>query len=408
MRTILTSIFLLFVLHLLAQDSNGLTGSVTPPDATAVAHPGVDAKSISIKVMDMKSREEIPFFTIDFTSCGHPMYQSSEQGTFSLMAEEDFACHTRISKSGYAHLDLLLDYHEISGDKKTYNVFLSRSPNYYHGNMRDNSDRNLYLAEALIEVKADDEGSLQRVMTDKQGQFAIYILPNKEYELTATRAHYKHHKFSFSTGEKVDPSIIKNLYLEPQEGKRPEGLGTEVGVAKKNHLSRIEAISYYSIQVGAKRLPEINLVYYQEALGRYGEVFTDDRYKLVKIKVGKYFDKSVAEAMLEIVRSNKDFSDAFLTKYLPPRQNSVEEASASKVFYKVRLASYLNASLFDAAKVSQLGTVSHFLKDEWTIILLGDYVDLEVARTACATARERGFLSAHIVIQDGNGLKRVQ
>lgn len=393
-------------LILSAQSPSGFAGGEA--SVTTVALPGISAKAISIKVMDMRTREQIPFFTIDFTSCGHPMYESSEAGVFSLKAEKGFACHTRISKSGYAHVDLLLDYEEISGEEKTFNVFLSRSPNYYHGILRDKVERSLYLDNASVEITALEDGSIQRLVTDKHGQFALYLLPERTYDLTINRKFYKPLKLTFSTGEKVDPSVIRQLFMEHKDGKKPIGLGTEVGVQKKDRFTAGEAISYYSIQVAAKRLNDIDLDKYELALNKYGEVFTDDRYKLVKVKVGKYFDKSVAEKMLQMVRSNKGFEDAFLTKYIPVDGLPAKEDLIDEVLYKVRLASYLNPSLFNSSKIAHLGAVSELKKEEWTIFLMGDYVDLEVARTACEAARDLGFLSAHIVTQEGKKLKRIQ
>ncbi len=406
MRTALTYFLILGYVMSSAQSPSGFAGA----DATVstVALPGISAKAISIKVMDMRTREEIPFFTIDFTSCGHPMYESSEAGVFSLKAEKGFACHTRISKSGYAHVDLLLDYEEIRGEEKTFNVFLSRSPNYYQGILRDKLERSLYLDNASVEISALEDGSVQRSVTDKHGQFALYLLPQRTYDLAINRRSYKPFKTTFSTGEKVDPSVIRQLFMEPKDGQKRIGLGTEVGVQKKDRFTAGEAISYYSIQVAAKRSDDIDLDQYELALSKYGEVFTDDRYKLVKIKVGKYFDKSVAEQMLKMVRSNKGYEDAFLTKYIPVDGLPSQEESVDQVLYKVRLASYLNASLFNSSKIAHLGAVSELKKEDWTIFLLGDYVDLEVARTACEAARDLGFLSAHIVTQEGNTLKRIQ
>jgi hypothetical protein len=148
MRTFPGLIMLLITLMSSAQTAS-LTDSFMPMESSIAMN--AITKKIQITVKDMKTKESIPFFTVDFSSCGHPFYESSNDGLFSMETVEGFACYVRIAKRGYTNLDLMVDYDDIPGVGKTYNIYLSRSPNSFSGHVRDTMGGNLYVSGAKIE-----------------------------------------------------------------------------------------------------------------------------------------------------------------------------------------------------------------------------------------------------------------
>ena len=411
MRTHLWSFFLLClaVSNLIAQEAS-LIGQAA--SATTIAESVIDvgSKSISIKVNDMRTKKPVPFFTIDFSSCGHPTYESNSSGLFSMETAEGFSCYVRIAKSGYTNLDLLLDYDQITGDDKTYKIFLSRSPNHFTGSVKDAANKSRYLENARIELMSTESQQLQTAESNRQGQFSLYLLPNTQYKLSISKNEYKRFDKEFITGDKVESYFIKNILLTPMMTQlRPEGSSTGLSVTRKEsaHQQKRDESSYYSIQVLAKQSGTIILGEYDDPLRKYGQLQIESDGKLDKLKVGQFYDRGVAEKVLSRIKLEPGFSHAFITQHLPLQvaANGIEHIGPR---YMVRLASYLNPALFDPSKVAVLGHIKSLNKDEWTIMLLEGFKGLDEAKAATEKAKELGFRSAHVVLWDDDKIKRVR
>jgi len=401
---------LILSIGLRAQEGSLIGQAAVTSSVVSTATAGGKTKLIAIKVMDMKSKQPVPFFTIDFSSCGHPIYESDDAGLFSMETIEGFSCYVQIAKSGYTKLDMLLDYEQIPGRDKTYNIYLSRSPNYYTGHIKDASSQSLYLDKARVELLSVADRQVQRMETNRQGQFALYILPNTKYLISVVRQDYKEYEKPFETGAEVDPYFIKNIMLTPLVTKlRRPGFRSGLSVGKKETLyeQRRKKSAYFSIQVLAKHMGQIDLEKYRLEFGKYGRVFIENAGKLDKLKVGKFFDRGVAEKVMVKIKQMPGYSHAFLTQHLPLQiaANGVDFVGPR---YMVRLASYLNPELFDASKVSVLGDIKALEKNEWTIMLLEGFGDLDDAKSAAFQAQDLGFRAAHVVIWDDEKLKRIR
>ncbi len=409
MRALIHLILGICVLQANGQDASLVGQAVLAAPAAMAAEPAIISKSISIKVMDMNTKEPVPFFTIDFTSCGHPVYESNEKGLFAMETVEGFSCYVRIAKSGYTNLDLLLDYREILGSGKTYNVYLSRSPNHFTGYVKDVTAGNLYLDNVKVELVALQDHQIQKAVSNRQGQFSLYLRPNTKYRLSISRQDYKPFEKNFQTGKKVDPYIIKNILLTPLvTNLQPVGISAGLSVTKKEsaHSSREVQPKYYSIQILAKKEGKIDVGTYKNTLQSFGEVYVESDGEIDRLKVGKFFDRGIAEQTLTKIKKSTPFVHAFLSQHVP-----LQKAENGKDFvgerYMVRLASYLNPDLFDAVKIANLGSIRALKKDEWTIMLLEGFSDLDKAKAASAHARKAGFGSAHVVFWDEEKLRRV-
>ncbi|MCB0687842.1 MAG: carboxypeptidase regulatory-like domain-containing protein [Saprospiraceae bacterium] len=405
MRTLIGLYFIVYWMSGFSQ-SAAYSGGDFVTNAIDPASPLV--KEVKIMVKDMKSKEVIPFFTIDFSSCGHPVYESNGEGIFSMETVKGFACFIRIAKRGYANLDLMVDYDEINGDSKTYNVFLSRSPNCFSGYVKDTVGGNLYLANAKLELRAKQNNYVQRAETDKKGEFSLYLTPDTDYELRIIHEDYHPFDYNFSTGDELDGHELKYLFVNRIDHKKiPGGLGTEVGVTRKD--KRIDGINYYSIQIMAKHNMDVDLDVFKD-LEPYGEVFIEKDGLVSKVKVGKFFDRSVAEKTLSKIRSKPAYEDAFLTQYLAGNKNHAtrdRRIETREEGFMVRLASYLNPEMFDGKKVESLGKITSVQKNEWTIMLLSGFDDLDDAKDAAEKVKDLGFRSAYVVQYVGSKLEKI-
>ena len=76
--------------------------------------------------------------------------------------------------------------------------------------------------------------------------------------------------------------------------------------------------------------------------------------------------------------------------------------------YKVRLASYSDATWFDSEELNYLdGELEQWTKGYWHIFILSGFDSLDEAEAARIKAVNRGFTGAEIVIDDRGVLKRL-
>ncbi len=406
MRTLTGLIVGMFWVSLAGQTAS--ISDITHPEKT-MENTIKAGKKVQISVRDMKTRERIPFFTVDFTSCGHPVYESNAEGLFSLETVDGFECYIRIAKRGYANLDLLVDHDEIPTEGKTFNIYLSRSPNSFSGHVRDTAGNNLYLAGAKIELRSTQNDHIQLVESNQQGEFSLYLTPETDYTLQIRHPDYLPFEHRFRTGSILDGHEIKRFYVNRIDHKKiPSGLGTEIGVVRKDQ--KLEGINYYSVQVLAKHSEEVDPGDFKE-LSKFGEVFVEKEGGVTKVKVGKFFDRAVAERTLTKIRFNTIYKDAFLSQYLAGnkyRQKSDRVIPTREEGYLVRLASYLNPEMFDGSKLENLGHVTSVQKNEWTIMLLAGFSRLDDAKEAAEKVRDLGFKSAHVVRYEGAALVKAE
>jgi hypothetical protein len=206
----------------------------------------------------------------------------------------------------------------------------------------------------------------------------------------------------------LDGQALKRVYISRIDNKKiPSKLGTEVAVTRKD--KRLEGINYYSVQILAKHTTEINLSGFKD-LEQYGEVFLEKDGLVSKVKVGKFFDRSVAERALSTIKNKPAYEDAFLTQSLAGNMHHEKREKIIQTReegYMVRLASYLNAEMFDGSKVEKLGKLSSVQKNEWTIMLLSGFDSLDEARTVESKVKDLGFKSAQVVQYNGVQLQKV-
>ncbi len=131
--------------------------------------------------------------------------------------------------------------------------------------------------------------------------------------------------------------------------------------------------------------------------------------------MGYFVSEEEAKAVLASVRKN-GYRDAFIVEDIL-NSNELELLESDYLFsknkkykkpaesgnYKVKLAAYSNPLYFDVNKVKDLGVIEQWSKGKWTIFILSGYKDFEDAQKAMVKAKNRGFATAKLVI-DNNGI----
>ncbi len=192
--------------------------------------------------------------------------------------------------------------------------------------------------------------------------------------------------------------------------------GVSMAMAKK--VSVGEKITtgkpMYFIQLAAFFKSEANVVDFSN-LSEYGNLYKIKESNATKVKLGYYYDEYEAKRILSLVR-NKGYKDAFISLTAIDTRNMELVVTSGDNFtyergttttpvtsYKVRLASYSDASWFELGTVDDLGTIEQWTKGDWTIFVLSGYSNWENAETARIKAANRGYVDATVVM-DNNGV----
>ncbi|MEZ4909557.1 MAG: tetratricopeptide repeat protein [Saprospiraceae bacterium] len=166
-------------------------------------------------------------------------------------------------------------------------------------------------------------------------------------------------------------------------------------------------------------------------LVKYGNIYKMYVNRSIKVRLGYFNDRSEAEQILTMVRSN-GYKDAFITyeslntatmelilsgkdhqSFSDEGNFNTRNPEVAKDYmatnkYKVRLASYEDPIWFDISKVKDLGRIEQWTKGGWTIFILAGYQNIDDAKSAMIQARNRGFKTAEIVIDNNGILERLK
>lgn len=155
-------------------------------------------------------------------------------------------------------------------------------------------------------------------------------------------------------------------------------------------------------------------------LTMFGNVYKVKKGHTTKIRLGYFVSRDEAQAVLASVKK-QGYRDAFIVEDLL-NSSELELIESNYTFnnnkkykkpsdvseYKIKLAAYSNPLYFNVNKVKDLGVIEQWSKGKWTIFILSGYKDFNDAQKAMLKARNRGFTTAEIVIDNKGLLSRVK
>lgn len=283
-------------------------------------------KDVNILVMDETTQKPIPGVLIDFSSCGEPTFASNNKGICSFKAKEHFDCHLMVSKVGYTKSSLHVNYNKINGIAKSFNIFLKRIGQFSTGKVIDKSS-GLPVQGAYIEFINKSTNESQTQYTALNGAFEMYIEPNQNYEVKIEADGYEIYSSVFNPRSDVPSSSFHTFELS-RPGEYVEKQESMV-MPRANYYASIDTIPLstqeaknkgriniligrgHAIQLASVATDEINFDYFKH-LNDYGRVYVIQERGLSKVRLGVYASQDEAKQVLNKVRVQKEFSDAFL------------------------------------------------------------------------------------------------
>lgn len=205
---------------------------------------------------------------------------------------------------------------------------------------------------------------------------------------------------------------IKNVSLNSNEAQEDISLDGAKMISYNEII--LSPARVYFIQLASLSKSKANGKKFRK-LTKYGNIYKVQKGRITKIRLGYFVSEEEAKAVLASVRK-KGFRDAFIVEDIL-NSNELELLESDYSFannkkyskpaesgnYKIKLAAYSNPLYFDVNKVKDLGVIEQWSKGKWTIFILSGYKDFEDAQKAMIKAKNRGFSTAQMVI-DNNGI----
>ena len=175
----------------------------------------------------------------------------------------------------------------------------------------------------------------------------------------------------------------------------------------------------YFIQLASLSRSRVNVKMFKK-LTKYGNVYKVKKGRVTKVRLGYFVSVDEAKAVLSSVK-RQGYRDAFIVEDLL-NSSELELLASSYTFgnnkkyekpsetgdYKIKLAAYSNPLYFDVNKVKDLGVIEQWSKGKWTIFILSGYRNFEDAQKALLKAKNRGFSTAELVIDDNGIITKVK
>ncbi len=158
---------------------------------------------------------------------------------------------------------------------------------------------------------------------------------------------------------------------------------------------------------------------------RYGNVYQVHAGNMIKIRIGffstmeeakKVADRLKKKGIREAFIVGDDLQTAQLEIIATARDKSVSASDIDREDmpythnspYKIRVVSYHFPNRINTAELADLGRIEHWTKEDWKIIILSGYKDLDEARQVLKRIHQRGFKDAYIVKETFGKLQRVR
>lgn len=315
-------------------------------------------------------------------------------------------CAVRLRKSGYETKVIELVNYGYANAAATLTPDKRKD---FRGVIQDAKSRKA-IADAMVVLYDPSTDTEAQAQTNSKGEYALYLAPNRDYEVSVGKKGYK----TLQTAIKTDGSgKIKPISLEAGVDP-PKPAPVTVAPAASAAVpdaAGVMGAGGYAIQVGI--LPgkptEKDLSRYQ-ALTGYGHIFTTQSGTSYKVKLGVYSSKNKANTVLKEVRKMDQFKDAFIVEEKNVHSNLLLDEvdvpmagispPAPVQLYAVEVIRVPSSSpvVMDRyANISHMGSVYSKNVNNQTSIRLGMWASGQEAADVQRKVVDRGYTGALVV-----------
>lgn len=402
-----------------------------------------------IAVVD-ENDQPVPYADLDASECGYAAARTDESGKFYYTPPyESVSCTLTVSKSGYRTSETPFKY--FGRDNVTITLVSNRSANRletYYGTVLDGATGTA-VPGATVEVDVLGNGRPTVVTTDRNGAYSINLATNETFDVFYAKSGYlqtvsRTNAALYVVDKKLPPVVLERMtfagsaeapaqYSTP--AKKPQAKpasqtevylpvqhSTPTKTAKNVPVEEVSrSITGYAIQLAAS--PEemrTNEIKKYETFSKYGNLYSKEDGKLIKIRVGVYPTRQEAQKVLDEIQKDKKYKDLFVVEErgadesllvtanavrpseYGPVQTSKGKTKAAAIRYAVQVGSFApdrSIPINDFARLSDLGNIYTKVENEMQKVRIGVWANHEDAEAAQNAAVKRGFKDAIVVTE---------
>jgi hypothetical protein len=386
--------------------SSNRPGGIGKEDIYSFVRPSA---GIVLTVTNASDGAPVPDVSLDLNDCRLGLARTDQRGVYQFQAVRELNCEVIASKSGYLDNRVRVSAAVQQGQQQI-NVQLIRRGEEYYGKVVNYATR-LPVSGVLVAATNQSTGAVAQTTTDRNGDYGLALSPNTQYNLRYSAPGFRDVNRTVRTQFANDPALLGSISILPSDSPLPPGQ-SDPSVPIEDPYRPPAATSGFAVQIAALSRPSTQDF---SNLRNYGLVYTKEEDGRHKIRVGVFATREEAQRALPGIRG-QGFPGAFVVaennapianrggqQFVPP---PAQQQGYGR--YKVQLGAYRDTRNFNDSRISNLGYIEDRMKGNLTIKLLAGFDTVEEARNALRQARNAGFTTAFIVMEESGELRRVQ
>lgn len=361
-------------------------------------------KELKIIVLETESRKPIDEVELEFISPKLTKAKSDNFGQYTIQVPNNTIVQLKANKNGYQSSTKNISLENITNG--ILEIELKKNSTFNYGLVVNASKSPI--PGVIVTAIGEKNGEKFQTETDNEGMYSFTLKEDEVYKI----------KFSKS-GFVEFVKTVKNI-------KPSDLLGTDQLIAVNNQaenknsqstISKNDAVEIGNWAIQLKSVPQMPNLASFDKLKTFGNVYTIQDQKVVKVRVGDYQDKTIAEKVLSKVKG-LGYPTAFIVegqskskskvnkvdqvKTEPnnksEKENSVvstEDKPKNDIF--IRLVAVKDLKNIDESKLSKIGKVIKEFNGKVYAVYVGSFENSKVAIQMLPECKKLGFKDAYIV-----------
>ena len=401
-----------------------------------------NGKSLTIAVVDGKSGAPIPNAILDFSGCGQGSFLTGVDGAYTFRVLDAMQCRPTVRKVGYNQKDFTLDAKRVqAGQRLEVKLNPEDRMTIYEGKVIHSRTGDALTGVTITARQLNGRPHEDFATSDTRGNYELNLERQREYRISYEQPGMASIDREVSTYDSEGAGILSSFAMFPSPSASapamrptaPTGAVSATTAPAENARRTTTSTRRvpgrvdegFAVQVAAVAESTTDISDYQRRLAELGQVYGKREAGVLRVRVGPFGSRSAAQGILATVRA-AGFADAFIAKEsggaavgidrvvtetveIPaaaPASPAPSTTAPTAGTYLVRLATYGNFANFDAARASDLGTLTTRKRGEYTVVLLEGFASAREAADSVAAAKAAGFADAHVVVDAGDGMLR--
>jgi len=361
-------------------------------------------KELKIIVLETESRKPIDEVELEFISPKLAKAKSDNFGQYSIQVPNNTIIQLKANKNGYQSSTKNISLESISNG--TLEIELKKNSTFNYGLVVNAAKTPI--AGVIVTAIGEKNGEKFQTETDNEGMYSFTLKEDEVYKIKFSKSGFV--EFA-KTVKNIKPSDLLGTDQLTSVNNQTDNKNAQSTIAKNDAVE----IGNWAIQL--KSVPQMpNLISFDK-IKSFGNIYTLQDQKVVKVRVGDYQDKTIAEKVLSKVKG-LGYPTAFIVegqskskskvnkvdqvKTEPnnksEKENSVvstEDKPKNDVF--IRLVAVKDLKNIDENKLSKIGKVIKEFNGKVYAVYVGSFESTKEAIQMLPECKKLGYKDAYLV-----------